>query len=485
MNGIRKAAVFTSIDRYATLAVNFLTVMAVSRLLTPEEVGIVAIGAAILAFAEASRDVVTSYLIQKPKVDEVDLRTATTMMMVATLIAIVLFNLLAAPIAHFANEPRLEMLMRLISVSLLAAPIERPILAMVRRDMDFGALALVNFTTVSVSTATIVTMAATGWGYQSFGWACITAGIATVALSVFLRPQYLALKPSFSGYQNLLTFAAYGNASGILNQINEMFPSIIIARFISVEAVGTFNRSHTVSQLPSKAILSAIGPVVLPAFSQHVRDGEDLKAPALRMFELLSAVMWPALIVLAILATPIIAVLLGPQWAHVAPYVQIIALASLPTFLTQASYSLLVAVGAVRQTTVVMVYFLPLSLIITAVAAYISLTAVTSSLFLTYLLQAYFSLRALKQELSLQYVDVARACARSLPPVVAAASGALLVAWLLRGDLSLSVAEGFIAGCTAILFWLGALLLTRHPLWNEVEHFTAKLQEFTAKRGAV
>ena len=485
MNGIRRAALFTSVDRYATLAVNFLTVMAVSRLLTPEEVGIVAIGAAILAFAEASRDVITSYLIQKTDVDKTDLRTATTVMMVATLIAIVLFNVLAGPIAHFANEPRLELLMRLISVSLLAAPIERPILAMVRRDMDFGALALVNLATVTTSTVTIIALAATGWGHESFGWACITGGIATIALSVLLRPQYLALKPCLIGYRSLLTFAFYGNACGILNQINKMYPSIIIARAVSVTGVGVFNRSHTVSLLPAKAILSAISPVVLPAFSQHVRNGQDLKAPALRMFELLAAVMSPALVMLTLLATPIVAVLLGPQWEHVVPYVQIIAMASLPTFIMPAAHSLLVAVGAVHQTTRMMLYFVPISLVIITIAAYISLTAVACSLFVTYFLQAFFSLRALKAELDLPYLDVVDACMKSLPMVGAGAGGTILAAWLLNGSLALSIPEGFIAGIVGVLFWLGALFLTKHPLWHEVEHFAGKLYELSAKRRVV
>jgi len=477
MNGIRKAALLTSMDRYATLIVNFISVMCLSRLLTPAEIGVVAIGAAILAFSEATRDVATSYIIQKPDLDRSDLRTSTTLMWIVSLIAIAIINLLAGPMAQFVGDDRVETLMRLISVSLLAAPIERPILAMMRRDMDFLPLAIINAASaVTIAGASIV-LAYFGWGPASFGWGCILGGIVVSIAAVALRARYLALRPCLKDARSQLTFALYGNSSGILFQLHEAFPSIMIGRFLSVEAVGIYNRSLTASQLPAKGILAAISPVVLPAFSKQAREGGDLLQPSLRMFELLSAVMWPAQIMVALLATPVVAVLFGSQWTAAIPFVQLIALASLPAFIMHATHAVMVAAGGVRHTTISLMKFVPLSLAITALSAYHSLEAFCVALFLVYALQAYFAIDALKHYVEIRFVDLAGACARSLPAVGASVAGACLVALPMAGGFAkLSVLQGFFAGISAVAFWLLALWLSRHPLWHEVRHLADMLR---------
>ena len=49
MNGVRSALLFATADRYFSLGVNFLSVATVSRLLTPQEIGLAVVGSAVCA----------------------------------------------------------------------------------------------------------------------------------------------------------------------------------------------------------------------------------------------------------------------------------------------------------------------------------------------------------------------------------------------------------------------------------------------------
>ena len=71
----------------------------------------------------------------------------------------------------------------------------------------------------------------------------------------------------------------------------------------------------------------------------EIRQGNDLKRAYLQALSHITVVHWPALLLLAVLAQPIVMVLMGQQWTQIVPLVQIISIACLfwfPMVLTPA-----------------------------------------------------------------------------------------------------------------------------------------------------
>jgi O-antigen/teichoic acid export membrane protein len=101
---------------------------------------------------------------------------------------------------------------------------------------------------------------------------------------------------------------------------------------LTFDAAGLYNRALLVCQLPDRVVLGGAIPVILPALAAEVRAGSDLGASYVRAVSFITAVQWPALVVLAILAHPVVLVLLGGQWLSVVPLVQVVALASVLSF---------------------------------------------------------------------------------------------------------------------------------------------------------
>jgi len=76
MMGIRRAVLLATVERYFGLAVQFARIATVSRLLTPEGIGVSAIGMGITGIAFSLRDFArTDYLIQRKEVTREDVRT--------------------------------------------------------------------------------------------------------------------------------------------------------------------------------------------------------------------------------------------------------------------------------------------------------------------------------------------------------------------------------------------------------------------------
>ena len=80
-------------EQYLRLAINFISIAAISRLLTPTEIGVSVIGTGIVLIALGLREFATSdFLIQRPEITPADVRASFTIVFLLTaLIAIAMF----------------------------------------------------------------------------------------------------------------------------------------------------------------------------------------------------------------------------------------------------------------------------------------------------------------------------------------------------------------------------------------------------------
>src|SRR5690606_110189 len=106
-----------------------------------------------------------------------------------------------------------------------------------------------------------------------------------------------------------LSFGMISSSVTVINMAYEMLPRLILGRLLSLEAVGLYARAVTLCQLPERALGAALQPVILPALTARARAGGDLKASYLRGHSLMSALQWPMLVMLVILADPVVRLL--------------------------------------------------------------------------------------------------------------------------------------------------------------------------------
>jgi hypothetical protein len=100
----------------------------------------------------------------------------------------------------------------------------------------------------------------------------------------------------------------------------------------------------------------------------------------------ISAFYWPALILMALLAYPLVRLVLGDQWQAASPLVQIVALANLSWFPVIVTQPVLLAVNAMRHAFLSSLIALPLSAAVLCVASLFGVEAMAASQALTHAL---------------------------------------------------------------------------------------------------
>jgi len=470
----RRPLMFSFFDKYVVIAINLVMAVVVARLLTPEEVGVFMVGNALVMMTAAFRDFgVSVYLIQERDITLDGVRSAFTVTLILSLLIAGGLYTLAGPIAVFYGEQGLQLVLQIIAIGFLLAPFSAPITALLRREMAFDRIALISVVGAAVNLVAVVTLAALGFGYLSLAWASLLAAVAGVLLAILARPDFSIFRPTLAAWRKVCSFGGYSTATTLLNIFHEQLPQLLLGRILGFQAVGLYTRALLLCQLPERLIHAAVVPVALPALAAEVRSGNSLKQHYLRALAYNTALQWPFLVCVALLADPVVKVLLGEQWTAVAPMLRIMALAWLSLFPAFMTYPVLVSVGRIKDTLTASLISLPPSVAVISGAAFVGLEAVAASLFLTAPFQVYVALSFIRRRIPFAWRELAEATYKSALVALCAAVAPAVAVALAGFEFEVSVSAMVIAGVGAAIGWAVGLSMTKHPLMAEARAIRA------------
>jgi O-antigen/teichoic acid export membrane protein len=469
-----------ALEQYSQVFVSLAMIAVLSRLLSSTEIGIAVIGLGIGTIAFNFREFVTSeYLIQRDNVSREDVRTAFTLILGFSVLICSFLSILAPWLATFYAQPNLAMFIYILAISGVIDASVSTIAALLRRDMAFGTLTRINALGSITNAVVTVLLAWLDFGYMSFAWGTFASALVRMALGFHARPIFWMYYPCLSGWRAFFVFGGYKGASTVLDRTYEALPQLVLGRFMPLTAVGLFNRANLVCGLPDKFLLSAIFSVAFPAFAAEVRAQRSVKEAYLTIISYITALYWPALIVLAILAYPIVHVALGQAWDEAVPLVQILSIAAIFWFPNILTFPVLVALGANREAFEANFIGRGLSTIVICTASFFGLYPLVLSQFIVQPFQMIISLIYVRRHTAFAWQELLAILYKSALVTFGAILGplAVLAAHGFRFDLSIALAV--VASVLSALGWLAALALTKHPFLAELikiaGHFMPRL----------
>lgn len=471
MNRNRRAFLMAALEQYAGLFFNFLTVIAVSRFLGPAETGAGVVGLSIGAVVFSLREFASpEFLIRLEKVTDQDSRTAMTFIMGITLLLSAGLYLSREYFAITYHDPSLLLFLDITIIAALVESLSLPVVALLRREMAFGALARIRTAGTAVGAIITIVMAYFGFGHMCFAFGLLASALMTTGLSMAIYPLGQLLLPSIASIHSAWRFGLYLGGNAGLNKICETFPQLMLGRFMPVASVGIYNRSNTVSGLPDRIVLSAVFTVAFPMLSAHVREGGDISRSYIRALSYISVVYWPAQALLAILAYPAVLIILGPGWSEAALIVVITSLASLFWFPVILTYPLLMALGANREAFVSNLISRLVATIILCLAAFHGLLTVALSQFISLPFQMIVAIVYVRKHVSFSYRELGKELMKSALVTIIALTGPMVIVAVDGFAFNMHWTKALVIGLVAIISWAIAIFVTRHPFCEEVSH---------------
>lgn len=469
MPSVKRALLFTSSERYLVLLINLVTIAIVSRLMPPDEIGLAVIGTSLYVLAQSIREFgASAYIVQQTELSREAVRSMFTVNLILTLVIAGAMILLGNAVADFYRDGRLSEYLAITGAGLILGSGNAPLFALLQRDMAFGTVAGITIATAVLSAIVTAVLAWLGFGCLSFAWAQLLQSAFTAIIVITVRPDWWIFRLSFQEWRAVVSIGGYSSATFMVNRLNEMLPSLIVGRVLNTSSVGLLNRATMICDLPLKGVLQGIFPIALPALAIESREGRCLKAAYLRANAYISVIQWPGLVVLCLLAHPVVMLMLGNQWLESVPLVRIVSLATLFSFPAALTFPMLVVSGRVADALKAGLISFPLMAAILYPAALHSFTVAAFSMFITIPLQNLAGMLFVKRQFPFTWRELAHELRGSAIVTICSATGCFLVIAVCDTGLELSISSGILAAMMAAAGWIGGLVLTRHPLLNDV-----------------
>ena len=468
---VRRAYLMASLEQYLALIINFAVLASVARILTPGEIGEAVTGLAIAVVAFSTREFVTAeFLIQRHTIDRAALSTSLTLQVLCSTAVALVLGLASGVIARFYGTPDLSFFLLLAAIAGLTEAVAQPVVAILRRNLDFGALAGIRTGVSLVSGATTILLAALGFGPISFAWGMLAGAVTLAGLSLTFSPvptrQFL--RPNLARWREVLAFGVFKGAALMVERIQETVPQLILGRLTSMTSVALYNRANALCGVPDRIIMSAFYSMAFPALANSVREGQDIGKTYFGVLAYLSVLYWPAALMVGLMAPEIVLIVLGPQWEAAVPVVRILSLSAVFWVPAIVTGPLLLALGHNRDSFLASLISRVLAASILCAASLYGVIAMALSQFIALPLQMAVAFAFVHRHVPFSFRALLSALAPSAVVTLFALAGP--VALLALNEQPQSALLTFAASAVlSAIGWLAGLHITHHPFLVETQ----------------
>lgn len=323
-NSIFKSFVWKFLERFGVASVQFILQIILARLLAPQHYGALSIMIIFTTLATVFvQNGFNTALIQNKDVTEEDY---SSVFWVTLVIASILYGVIfaVAPlIAKFYKMPDIVAPLRVLALMLFPGALNSIQLAKVSREMDFRKVFISNIGAVVISGIVGIVIAYLGGGL----WALVAQTLLNISIACIVMFFTVRIKWHFvCNFKRVKVLFAFGwklLASSLLDTLYQDLRSLIVGKKYDSGTLGYYDRGKQFPQFATNIVNGAAKSVMLPAMAEKQEEKDSVKKMMRSSMTITAFIMFPAMIGLAAIATPLVSLLLTDKWLPCVPFMQI------------------------------------------------------------------------------------------------------------------------------------------------------------------
>ena len=326
-----------------------LIFLVIAKLIGVESFGVVSMAFAFLFLGEfLVRDTITEGIVAREVIEPGRLE-ATWVVLLGLAAAIVLILTTIANIAAFVyQEPIVKPLLMAASPTVLMIAAAGVPTALLRRQLAFKALAIRTIAGVAAGGVVGITMAAKGFGAWSLVGQRLTE-IGVNSLLAFLAAGWVPKKwPSRSDFAMVKGLGAQVLQLRFITLVIFQTPTVMLGYMADPRAVGLFAFAARLSEIVLTVFVKSLQGVGQPAIAALRRSRQSTADFYLDLIELAALSGFVAYTGLALIAFPLVDLLLGPEWHEASRILPFLCLAYAIIALSSIQEAYLMALDRVQ-----------------------------------------------------------------------------------------------------------------------------------------
>lgn len=324
---IKKNLYWNTLLRIPVKFLGFICSIIVARLLDPSDFGIMAIAMMAIGYA----NIITNFglneaIIQRSIYCAKTLSSILTIDLIISFILTVLFVCGATTLSDFFHERNAVHVIQVMSLYFLVSSFYGISHAILRRDMRFSTLAVLEISqSLAISSLTLI-LALLNFGY----WSLAIGQIVPMLIFSVLFCVKARWKPQVSYTHKLVKpvfhFGLWNFLKSQINYFIVHIDKILIGRMIGSHALGLYDKAKNIAAMPSELVLININSVMFSSFSRSKNNIDELNKQFKKAMSLICVVSCPFYVGLILIAPYFVSTVLGKKWTSMVVPFQIILL---------------------------------------------------------------------------------------------------------------------------------------------------------------
>lgn len=315
-------------ERILALGTTFIITVCLSRILSPDEYGLVALALVVISLADVF--VVAGFgnaLIQKKDADETDFSSVFYFNFIFSMFIYLLIFLIAPLLADFFEYSELTLVVRVLGIRVPIAAINSVQQAYVSRHMDFKRFFWSAFWGTILSGIIGIAMALKGFGV----WALVAQYLSNTCIDTLVLWFTVKWRPirvfDFVRVRDMFSYGWKLMVSGFIDTGYNQIRNLLIGKIYTSKDLAYFTNGNQFPQAAISAINTSISAVLFPTMSQEQEDLQTVKNMTRQAIRVSSYILWPVMLGFAAVAPSFVSAFLTDKWLPCVPYIQIACVA--------------------------------------------------------------------------------------------------------------------------------------------------------------
>lgn len=470
---VKNALGWTTLAQLVASVLQFASSLVLARVLSPEEVGVFAVGVATSGILAVIQQLGLPGLIIREEVLSRNFEaTVFSINLIFSLIVAIAICVAGSLAEMIFDDRRVEHVMYVLALGPIVFSLSFLPSAHLERDGNFKMLAFAAVAGAAATALFTIALLYMGMRVMSLAYAQLIGYIVTSVLLIWFGRRYSKIIFGLRQWRQVASFSfRVVLISGSYN-ISQRISEMSLAKLAGLPSLGLYNRASSINGLIASNVYSVIGKVYLVHFAQSHREGNSLSPHYLETASALVVILWPAYLGIALLSPYVLTVIYGPQWSPAAVALSLLCVASAISVSVSLSAELFLATGNVNTQARLEMKRACISTVLFTAGALISFEVAAATRIIDAVLAVWLyrpHVKAMAGVTSRDFSSIYKVggflTVLALLPSAAA---------LLFFPESLRHLPGLISSILAgVLLWVGGLQLVSHPLLNPLKKLIA------------
>lgn len=328
-----KSFLWAFVEKSGQFFLQFISLIVLSRLLSPQDYGIYGTMMIFIAIAELLIDSgFGGAIVQKKYVSSLDIGTLFITNFAISIVLYIIIYILSPYISSIYDLPELCVYLRTLGVVVILYSLTIVHVTLLQKELKLRESAQIQLCSTLGSV-----MCAIFFAYSGFGvWALIIQQLSNAFIMNFLfllkDRRNISICFSYESFRSLWGFGSKILLANIIRSLYDNISASIIPKIASMRVSGLYVQASRIFSVPVNIIVSTIDKATFPILSQEQTESQ-LLLKAREINKIILSFGLPLFPLLSLFSDELVFIALGNEWIASADYLSVLALGGIGTLI--------------------------------------------------------------------------------------------------------------------------------------------------------